>query len=101
MRIPALARRRLDRVVGKYRGIIDQAADRPQFAFSARQQRGNGSFIGEIGGKRNRRATLASDELREVFGGIARAVIVNRDSETILGERERERAADPLSAAGY
>jgi hypothetical protein len=44
---------------------------------------------------------LASDELDEVFGRIARAVIVNRDSETILGERERERAADPLSAASY
>ena len=67
----------------------------------ARQQRGNCAFIGEIGGKRNRRAAFASDQLGEVFGCIARPVIVNRDSETILGERERERAADPLSAAGY
>jgi hypothetical protein len=28
-------------------------------------------------------------------------VIMNRDSETILGERKRERPADPLCAAGY
>jgi hypothetical protein len=101
MRIPALARRRLDRIVSEYRGVVDQAADRPELALGARQQRRNGTLIGEIGGERDRRAAFAADQLGQILSGVARAVIMNRDSETILGERKRERTADPLCAAGY
>src|SRR5437764_1069385 len=50
---------------------------------------------------RMRGASLASDQLGDIFGCVAGPVIVNRDGETVLGEGERERAADPLCAAGY
>src|ERR1700746_3066877 len=98
---PTLARHRLDRVVGKDRGIVDQAANWPELALGARQQRRNGSFIGEVGSERNRSAAFTADQCSQPFSGIARAVIMNRDSETLLGERQRESTADPLCAARY
>src|ERR1700751_4813924 len=101
MRSPTLARHRLDRVVGKDRGIVDQAANWPELALGARQQRRNGSFIGEVGSERNRSAAFTAERCSRLLRGIAGAVIMNRDSEPLLGERQRESAADPLRAAGY
>src|SRR5260370_29165064 len=101
MQIPARAVRRLDCVVSEYGGIVDQAPDRPELALGARQQRGDSSLIGEIRGERNRRAAFTADQLGQSFSGIARAVVVNGDSETVIGERKGEGAADPLCAAGY
>src|SRR5260370_31186707 len=97
MQIPALAGRRLDRVVSEYGGIVDQAADRPELALGARQQRGDSSLIGEIGGERNRRAAFTADQLGQSLSGIARAVVMDGDSETLIRQRKGGGAADPLS----
>src|SRR5260370_41638654 len=88
MRIPALAGRRLDRVVCEYGGIVDQAADRPELALGARQQRGDSSLIGEIGGERNRRAALTAGQPGQRFRGLARAGVGNGGRETVLGGRQ-------------
>ena len=46
------------RIVGEYRGVVDQATDRTERRLRTRQQPGDGFFIGEIGSERNRRTAV-------------------------------------------
>ena len=86
MQVPAVARRGRDRVVGKDRGVVDEAPDKSELALGMRQQCRGGFFIGEIGGDRNRPAAAAADSFRQALGRTSRAMIMDGYGKAVLGQ---------------
>src|SRR5215469_4067022 len=100
MQVPALSGRRLDRIVDKDSGVVDQTADRPERSFGEGQQPLDRTLLGEISAEGHRSATLAANLLNNTFGRLARVMMMHGDGKAVLGEGEGEGSANSLRTTG-
>ena len=98
--IPARPVRALQVVIIEGRGVVDEAAERPEGVRRARHQGLHLGLLGEIGPERHGAAAGALDAGDDVPRGLSRLAMMHRDRPAVVGQRLGDGAADSRRGAG-
>jgi hypothetical protein len=99
--VPLLERDLLDPAARRVdAGVGDQDADRPEPGLGGVDERIGGGRVGEVGPGRDRAAAEAADRRGGLFGRVGARGVRDDDVVAVLGEPQRDGAADPARGAG-